>query len=136
VPTIRTTSAPTNQPTASPTNERAGTMALMMRWIGTKASSSAHHQRRQRAGSHGPDTVSTAASMAIHRGSSRNWAGRVLSRSVTSKCHRNAAMRLLPIDNGSAARSAAAAYAPISFHCRETIRPIRITNGKASIANP
>ncbi len=47
-------------------------MALMTRWIGTNASSNAHHQCRQRAGSHGPDTVSTAASIAIQRGSSRN----------------------------------------------------------------
>ena len=48
-------------------------MALTTRWIGMNASSSVHHQCRQRAGSHGPDTVSTAASMAIQRGSSRNW---------------------------------------------------------------
>ena len=55
-----------------PSSERAGTTALTTRWIGTKASSSAHHHRRHRAGSHGPDTVSTAASIAIQRGSSRN----------------------------------------------------------------
>ena len=72
VPTTRTTSAPTNQPTARPSSERAGTTALTTRWIGTKASSSVHHHRRHRAGSHGPDTVSTAASIAIQRGSSRN----------------------------------------------------------------
>ena len=100
-------------------------MALTTRWIGTKASSSVHHQRRQRAGSQGPDTVSTAASIAIHRGSSRNWAGSVVSLSETSKCHRGAAMRLLLIDNGRTAMSPAAAYAPSSFHCRATIRPIR-----------
>ena len=58
VPTTSTTSAPTNQPTARPSSERAGTTALTTRWIGTNASSSAHHQRRHRAGSHGPDTVS------------------------------------------------------------------------------
>ncbi|CEZ28653.1 Uncharacterised protein [Mycobacterium tuberculosis] len=45
-------------------------------------------------------------------------------------------MRLLLIDNGRTAISPAAAYAPSSFHCRETIRPIRITNGNAKIARP
>ena len=68
-------------------SERAGTTALTTRWIGTKASSSVHHHRRQREGSHGPDTVSTAASIAIHRGSSRNCERSVSSRSDRSKCH-------------------------------------------------
>ena len=136
VPTTRTTSAPTNQPTASPSNERAGTMALTTRWIGTNASSSAHHHRRQRAGSHGPDTVSTAASIAIQRGSSRNCDSTVSSRSARSKCHRGAAMPLPVIDSDKTAISPAAAYAPSSFHCRATIRPIRIMNGNARIAMP
>ena len=34
------------------------------------------------------------------------------------------------------ARNAAAAYAPSSFHCRATIKPIRIMNGSARIARP
>ena len=70
-----------------PSRERAGTTALTTRWIGTNASSSVHHHRRHRAGSHGPDTVSTAASIAIHRGSSRNCERSVSSRSDRSKCH-------------------------------------------------
>ena len=78
VPTTSTTNAPTNQPTARPSSERAGTTALTTRWMGTKASSSAHHQCRHRAGSHGPDTVSIAASIAIQRGSSRNCDRKVL----------------------------------------------------------
>src|SRR3546814_6269576 len=73
VPTTHTTSAPTNHPTARPSSERAGTTALTNRWIGTNASSSAHQYRRSRRDSHGPDTVSTAASSAIQRGASRNW---------------------------------------------------------------
>ena len=82
VPTTRTTSAPTNQPTDRPSSDRAGTTALTTRWIGTNASSRAHHQRRHRAGSHGPDTVSTAASIPIQRGSSRNCESTVSRRSV------------------------------------------------------
>ncbi len=109
VPTTSTTSAPTTQPTAKPTSERAGTIALTTRWIGTNASSSAHHQRRQRAGSHGPDTVSTAASIPIQRGSSSNCAGSVVSRSRTSKCHRGAANPVPLIDNKTMALSPAAA---------------------------
>ena len=92
----RITSAPTNQPTASPSSDRAGTTALTTRWMGTKASSSAHHQCRHRAGSHGPDTVSTAASIAIQRGSSRNWDRKVLGCSARSKCHCGAAMPSRP----------------------------------------
>ena len=116
VPTTRTTSAPTNQPTASPSNERAGTTALTTRWIGTKASSSVHHHRRHRAGCQGPDTVSTAASIAIHRGSSMNCDERVENRSDRSKCHRGAAMPLPLIDRARSEINAAAAYALRSFH--------------------
>ncbi len=136
VPTSSTVSAPRNQPTDSPSSERAGTTALTTRWIGTKASSSAHHHRRHRAGNQGPDTVRTAASIAIHRGSSRNCDSNVLSRSDRSKCHCGAAMPLAVIDRASTALSPAAAYAPSSFHCLLMIRPIRIANGSARIAMP
>ena len=73
-PTRRRTSRPPD-----PSSERAGTTALMTRWMGTNASSSAHHQRRHRAGSQGPETVSTAASIAIQRGSSTNCEASVSS---------------------------------------------------------
>ena len=136
VPTTSTTSAPTTHPTARPTNERAGTMALTTRWMGTKASSSAHHQRRQRAGSQGPETVSTAASIPIHRGSSSNCAGSVVSRSRASKCHRGAARPVPLIDNNTIALSPAVAYAPSSFHRPAKMRPMRIMNGNATITNP
>ena len=109
VPTTRTISAPTNHPTASPSSVRAGTTALTTRWIGTNASSSPHHQRRQRPGSHGPDTVSTAASMAIQRGSSRNCDSIVDNRSVRSKCQRGAAMPSPVIDSAKTAITPAAA---------------------------
>lgn len=109
VPTIRITRAPTNQPTARPSRERAGTIALTTRWIGTKASSSVHHQRRQRAGSQGPETVSIAASIAIHRGSSRNCASVVASRSDRSKCQLGAANPLLRIDSDATATTPATA---------------------------
>ena len=136
MPTTHTTSAPTNQPTARPSSERAGTTALTTRWIGTNASSSVHHHRRQRAGSQGPDTVRTAASIAIHRGSSRNCDKVVDSRSERSKCQRGAAIPFPLIDSDSTAMNPAAAYAPSSFHCRAAIRPTRITNGSARIAMP
>ncbi len=136
MPTTSTTNAPMNQPTASPNSDRAGTTALMTRWIGTNASSSPHHQRRHRAGSHGPETVSTAASIAIQRGSSTNWEGSVSRRSERSKCHCGAAMPALVIDSASPAIAAAAAYAPSSFHWRATTRLTRITNGNARIATP
>ncbi len=103
VPTTSTTNAPTNQPTARPSSERAGTTALTTRWIGTNASSRVHHQRRHRAGSPGPDTVSIAASMAIQRGSSRNCDSTVSSRSVRSKCQVGAAMPLPLMDSASPA---------------------------------
>ena len=136
VPTRRITSAPTNQPTARPSSERAGTTALTARWIGTNASSSAHHQRRHRAGSHGPDTVSMAASIAIQRGSSRNCERKVFGCSATSKCHRGAAIPSGRTDNASTEMTPAAAYAPSSFQCLPAISPMRIANGSATIAMP
>ena len=136
VPLTSTTSAPTNHPTASPSSERAGTMALTTRWIGMNASSSVHHQCRQRGGDHGPDTVSTAASMPIQRGSSRNWSNTVRSRSERSKCHCGAARRVPVNDSATMAISAAAAYGPSMRHWRPRIRPIRIMNGNARIARP
>ncbi len=109
MPLTRITSAPTNHPTARPSSARAGTTALTTRWIGTNASGGAHHQCRQRAGSQGPDTVSTAASIPIQRGSSRNCANTVGSRSERSKCHWGIAMRLPVIDSARTAMNAAAA---------------------------
>ena len=103
-PARRRTSRP-----PGPSSDRAGTTALTTRWIGTNASSSAHHQRRQRAGSHGPDTVSTAASIAIQRGSSRNWDSTVSSRSDRSKCHRGRGDAVAGDRQRRARRAAAAA---------------------------
>ena len=109
MPLTRITKAPTNHPTAMPSNARAGTMELTTRWIGMNASSSVHHQCRQRAGSHGPDTVSTAASIPIQRGSSRNWDSTVRNRSDRSKCHCGAARPVPVIDRASTEINAAAA---------------------------
>ncbi|SKX71107.1 Uncharacterised protein [Mycobacteroides abscessus subsp. abscessus] len=136
VPATHTTSEPTNHPVASPKTARAGTTALTTRWMGTKARSRIHHQRRQRAGSHGPDTVSTAASIAIHRGSSRNCDRSESSRSLRSKCHVGAAMPFSLTDNARKLIAAAVAYAQSRRHCRAASKPTRTMNGSARIARP
>ncbi len=45
-------------------------------------------------------------------------------------------MPLPVIESEMKAMNAAAPYAPSSFHCRETIKPIRIAKGSAKIATP
>ena len=97
--------------------------ALTTRWMGTNASSNAHHHRRHRDGNHGPDTVSTAASSAIQRGSSRNCDSTVSRRSLRSKCQRGAAMPVSLMDSDSTLMTAAAAYAHSIFHCRRMAMP-------------